>query len=82
MNSDTVQKYLFDLNGYLILEDVLSADEVARLNSLIDEQGLPQPGLKTSEARFGSSTPELGGKSRQVSWNGARSSASCSTTIV
>ena len=63
MNNDSVQKYLFDLNGYLILEDVLTAGEVARLNSLIDGQGLPEPGLTTKEARFGSSTPELGGKS-------------------
>ena len=38
MNNDSVQKYLFDLNGYLILEDVLSADEVERLNTLIDQQ--------------------------------------------
>ena len=59
MNNDSVQKYLFELNGYLILEDVLTAGEVARLNSLIDGQGLPEPGLTTKEARFGSSTPEL-----------------------
>jgi len=38
VNNDSVQKYLFDLNGYLILEDVLSADEVERLNTLIDQQ--------------------------------------------
>ncbi|MCI0881413.1 MAG: hypothetical protein J4O05_04840, partial [Chloroflexi bacterium] len=63
MNNDSVQKYLFDLNGYLILEDVLSQDEVSQLNRLIDEQGLPAPGLTTKEARFGSSTPELGGNS-------------------
>ncbi len=63
MNSDAVQKYLFDLNGYLILEDVLSAGEVARLNQAMDEQGLPEPGLTTGEARFGSSMPELGGQS-------------------
>jgi hypothetical protein len=38
VNNDSVQKYLSDLNGYLILEDVLSADEVERLNTLIDQQ--------------------------------------------
>ena len=30
------EKYLFDLNGYVIVEDVLSADEVARCNQAID----------------------------------------------
>jgi hypothetical protein len=34
MNED--EKYLFDLNGYLVLKDVLSADEVAKLNQGID----------------------------------------------
>ena len=63
MNSDAVQKYLFDLNGYLILEDVLSVGEVARLNQAMDEQGLPGPGLTTEEARFGSSMPDQGGES-------------------
>ena len=60
MNYDSVQKYLFDLNGYLILEDVLNAGEVARLNTLIDQQELPEPGLLTNEARFGGSTPGMG----------------------
>ena len=63
MNNDSVQKYLFDLNGYLILEDVLNTDEVAKLNGLIDDQSLPEPGLLTSEARFGGSTPQLSGTS-------------------
>ena len=31
------QKYLFDLTGYLVLRDVLSADEVASLNAGIDQ---------------------------------------------
>jgi ectoine hydroxylase-related dioxygenase (phytanoyl-CoA dioxygenase family) len=34
MNED--EKYLFDLNGYLVIEDVLTADEVARANAAID----------------------------------------------
>jgi len=63
VNNDSVQKYLSDLNGYLILEDVLSADEVERLNTLIDQQELPEPGLLTNEARFGGSTPGMGGTS-------------------
>jgi len=31
------EKYLFDLRGYLIVEDVLNADELAELNRLIDD---------------------------------------------
>ena len=34
MNND--EKYLFDLNGYLVIEDVLTPDEVARANEAID----------------------------------------------
>ena len=49
------EKYLFDLNGYLVLEDVLSSADVAELNRLIDEQNLPEPGLGTRDARFGGS---------------------------
>lgn len=48
-----VQKYLFDLQGYLIIEDVLSPPEVAALNQAIAAQNLPEPGLETSQARFG-----------------------------
>ena len=32
-----VEKYLFDLRGYIVIEDVLNADEVTELNRLIDE---------------------------------------------
>ena len=48
-----VELYQFDLQGFMILEDVLSGDKVAELNRLLDIQGLPDPGLKTSSARFG-----------------------------
>ncbi|MYF92208.1 MAG: phytanoyl-CoA dioxygenase family protein, partial [Gemmatimonadetes bacterium] len=34
MNED--DKYLFDLTGYLVLKDVLTAEEVAALNAGID----------------------------------------------
>ena len=47
-------QYLFDLEGYVVLNDVLSRSEVAELNRLIDEQGLSEPGLDTEGARFGS----------------------------
>jgi hypothetical protein len=53
MIMNDVEKYLFDLRGYLILENVLSPQEVAKLNNLIDRQGLDEPGIETKQARFG-----------------------------
>ncbi|MEZ4868301.1 MAG: phytanoyl-CoA dioxygenase family protein [Caldilineaceae bacterium] len=50
---NAVETYLFDVQGYLILPDVLSATEVATLNRLIDAQHLPEPGATTTSARFG-----------------------------
>ncbi len=35
-----LQTYLYDLQGYLVVEDVLDASEVATLKALIDEQDL------------------------------------------
>ena len=40
MADPTIQKYLFDLYGYTVIEDVLTADEVAELNRIIDESGV------------------------------------------
>lgn len=37
------QRYRFDKDGYVVLEDVLSEGEVAELNALIDERDLPAP---------------------------------------
>lgn len=48
-----VEKYLFDLQGYLIIENVLTAVEIATLNALIDAQNLPEPSLESGKARFG-----------------------------
>ena len=47
---DETQKYLFDLQGYLVIENALSPEEVATLNELLDQQKLPAPGEKS---RFG-----------------------------
>ena len=46
-----LQQYLYDLQGYLVIEDVLSASEVAELNALIDRQRLGPP---PQNGRFGS----------------------------
>lgn len=46
-----LQQYLFDLQGYLVLENVLDRAELAELNQLIDAQQLPSP---REAIRFGS----------------------------
>lgn len=51
MDDLELQQYLFDVQGYLVIENALSADEVGRLNQLMDEQALPEPG---TVQRFGS----------------------------
>ena len=37
------EKYLFDLGGYINVKNVLSADELEELNTLIDEQAYGAP---------------------------------------
>ena len=51
MDDLEMQQYLFDLQGYLVIENVLSETEVSRFNELLDEQELPAPG---ETQRFGS----------------------------
>lgn len=51
LNDLELLKYFLDLQGYLVIEDVLNKDEVETLNQLIDEQALPTPG---AAQRFGS----------------------------
>jgi hypothetical protein len=57
-----LQRYLFDLEGYIVLEGVLSPDEVAHLNSVWDKQQLPPPGETVRSQRFGNEF---------LSWDGA-----------
>ena len=45
-----MQRYLFDLAGFLVIPDVLGRDELDELNRLIDAQSLPPP---REEIRFG-----------------------------
>ena len=51
MSDLQLQQYLFDVQGYLVIENVLNAEELAALNRHIDEQELPTPG---KVQRFGS----------------------------
>lgn len=48
-----IQQYLFDLQGYIIIQNAINKDKVSELNSIIDTQDLPKPGFKTIDARFG-----------------------------
>ncbi len=47
-----ISQYLFDLNGYLVIDNVLDPKELSELNGRIDEQELPPPDPKFP--RFGS----------------------------
>ena len=51
MSDLQLQEYLFDLQGYLVIENVLSPEEVTALNQHIDDQQLPTP---EKAQRFGS----------------------------
>ena len=51
MSDSEMQQYLFDLQGYLVIENALSPEEVADLNELIDKQELP---TAEKALRFGS----------------------------
>ncbi len=57
MSSLLTAEYLFDLQGYLVIKDVLTPKEIVVLNRHIDEQLLPTPG---KVQRFGSA-PEGAG---------------------
>jgi ectoine hydroxylase-related dioxygenase (phytanoyl-CoA dioxygenase family) len=46
------QRYFFDVNGYLLIEQVLSEDEISRLSAAIDAQRLPIPGDSIATQRF------------------------------
>ena len=47
------ERYLFDLRGYLVIADMLTAQQLAGLNRLMDSQNLVPPGDDTLGARFG-----------------------------
>ena len=47
-----LQRYFFDVNGYLVFPDVLRSDEVVHLNSVLDDQQLPTPGSDIASQRF------------------------------
>ena len=60
-----LQQYLFDLQGYLVIHDVLGAAEVAELNRLIDARRLPSP---RESIRFGSAAGKHGPDHGFLNW--------------
>ncbi len=66
MNEDLeLQQYLFDLQGYVVIENALDEDELNALNALLDEREIPEPG---KSARFGSSPAVRGTPSGFLQW--------------
>ena len=66
MNEDLeLQQYLFDLQGYVVIENALDEDELNALNALLDEREIPEPG---KGARFGSSPAVRGTPSGFLQW--------------
>jgi hypothetical protein len=63
-----LQQYLFDLQGYLVIENVLDAAELALLNRLIDAQQLPSP---REAIRFGSAAGLHGADYGFLNWGEA-----------
>jgi hypothetical protein len=59
MNAD--EKYLFDLNGYLVIEGVLSEEEVALANKAIDKH-LDQGSIRSSEQTLDGGSTALKGE--------------------
>ena len=49
------EKYLFDLNGYLVIEDLLSKELVASLNRAIDHHMPDAPQQRRASTRARSS---------------------------
>ncbi|MEM7128913.1 MAG: phytanoyl-CoA dioxygenase family protein [Chloroflexota bacterium] len=71
MDNLELQQYLFDLHGYLVIENALTPQEVATLNQLIDDQNLPAP---EKSPRFGSA-PTLESSLLSYKTNGAGNGA-------
>ena len=56
-----MEKFLFDVGGYLVIEDVLSTAEAAELGRLIDEHGLPEADEETGLGKIpGGGAGEVG----------------------
>ena len=52
--------YLFDLNGYLVIEDVLTQEEITDANQSID-QNLDKMHIRSRDQRLDGNSVELSG---------------------
>lgn len=52
MGLSQLDRYFFDVNGYVVLRSILSRAEVRHLNEVLDRQGLPEPGDSIKSQRF------------------------------
>ena len=65
MNAD--QKYLFDLTGYLIVENALTAEEVVECNAAIDHH---IEGLRERESSLAGGSAALTGNAHRMDMGG------------
>ena len=59
MNDD--EKYLFDLNGYLVINDVLTGEEINQANTILDRR-LDQGRIRPREQSLSGESPALEGE--------------------
>ncbi len=64
------ERYLFDLNGYLVVEDLLSPDEVARCNDYIEHQIGAGSAEFTEGADLSGGAPTMAGTSSRLGLTG------------
>ena len=58
-------RYLFDLNGYLLVENVLTLEQVFQMNKVID-QHRDRIHIRTSEQTLDGSLKEQGGRASEA----------------
>ncbi|MGH9040278.1 MAG: phytanoyl-CoA dioxygenase family protein [Acidimicrobiia bacterium] len=60
MSLSALDRYRFDLSGFLLLEDVLSPAQMSAVRAAIAEHGIDPPGTEVMEQRFGYHSDLLG----------------------
>lgn len=60
MSVSDIERYLFDVNGFLVVRGVLSAEAVVRLNAALDQQGLDDLDEESRDTKL-HWLPDLGG---------------------
>ena len=60
MGLSALDRYRFDVSGFLLVDDVLSSSEVVLLRRAISDHGIDRPGTGVMEQRFGFESDLLG----------------------